>query len=40
METVGCPETSVTNCHYSLLNGAEECSCRPGVCQAWSKKPT
>ena len=26
MGPIGCPETSVRNCHYSLRNSAEECS--------------
>jgi hypothetical protein len=40
METIVCSKTSVRNCHYSLLNSTEERSYRPGVCQAWLKKPT
>jgi len=26
MGPIGCPETSVRNCHYSLRNNPEECS--------------
>ena len=40
IETIGCPERSVKNCHYSLLYSAEEHRCLLGVCKASLKKLT
>jgi len=36
MGKIGCPETSVRNCHYSLRNNPEEHSSHPFAAEAWN----